>query len=78
MEEAVIRWFRSQTRCTTVYRRTSLRDKVTDAVPVNVTDPRALEHTLKDLAPGTVIRVSIVPMNDSGAGPTSATVELTV
>lgn len=45
---------------------------------MNIADPRDLEYTLKDLAPGTVIRVRIVPMNDGGAGPASATVELTV
>ena len=45
-----------------------------DLEPVNVADPADLEYTLKDLPAGATIEVFVVPMNEAGAGPASATV----
>jgi hypothetical protein len=41
---------------------------------VNIADPKDLEYTLKSLTPGATISVYVVPMNEAGAGPASATV----
>ena len=49
-----------------------------DADFVNVADPVDLEHTLKDLTPGSTIEVYIVPANDGGEGPASPTVSKVV
>ena len=42
-----------------------------DTEPVNVGDAHDLEFTLKNLTPGTTIEVTVIPMNEGGAGPAS-------
>ena len=58
--------------------RVFLKRVGTDPEPVNVADPGDLEHTLKNLTPGTSIEVHVVPMNSAGPGPASPTVTKTV
>ena len=45
---------------------------------VNVADSKDLEHTLKNLTPGTTIEAYVIPMNDGGAGAPSATLSKVV
>ena len=60
------------------YYRLFLKRLGMDDEPVNIADPRDLEHTLKNLEPGTTVEVHIVPMNEAGPGPASPTVSAVV
>lgn len=60
------------------YYRLFLKRVGTDADFVNVADPRDLEHTLKNLTPGTTIEAYVVPTNGGGPGPASPTVSKVV
>lgn len=56
------------------YYRLFLKRVGTDPEFVNLTDPKDLEFTLKDLTPGSTIEVYLIPANDGGEGPASPTV----
>ena len=60
------------------YYRLYLKRVGTDAQALNVADPRDLEHTLKNLTPGTTIEVYVVPTNGGGGGAASPTVSKVV
>ena len=60
------------------YYRVFLKRVGIDTDFINVDDPKDLEYTLKNLTPGSIIEVYVVPMNDGGAGPASPTVSKTV
>lgn len=60
------------------YYRLFLKRLGQDDEPVNIADPKDLEYTLKDLAPGTTVEISVVPMNAAGSGPASPTVTAVV
>ncbi len=53
------------------YYRLYLKRVGVDDAPVNVADPRDLEHTVRDLTAGGTIEVQVVPMNSGGAGAAS-------
>lgn len=60
------------------YYRIFLQRVGIDAEPVNIADAKDLEYTIKDLAPGTVIKVTVVSANEGGEGPASPVAEWTV
>ena len=60
------------------YYRLFLKRLGLDDEPVNIADPKDLEHTLKNLESGSSVEVYVVPMNEAGAGPASPTVTAVV
>lgn len=60
------------------YYRVFIKRVGIDAEFINVDDPKDLEYTMKNLAPGSTIEAYVVPMNGGGAGPASPTVSKVV